>query len=136
MHKIDALSIIRIASRIGHEYPLHAGASGKSVLAYSPKTLIDKILSSPLTSYTPYTITDPEVLRKQLEEIKKVRYCISKEEVDPGVAAIASPVLDDKGNLLFVITIAGTYFEIESNTDQYVEMLLDTTSRVEKAITI
>ena len=134
VHKIEALSVIRIASRIGHEYPLHAGASGKSVLAYSPKALIDSVLSSQLPAYTPYTVTDPKILSTQIEEIKKSKYCISREEIDPGVAAIASPVLNNKGDLLFVVTIAGTHFEIEQNLNNYIRDLLDTTFELEKHI--
>lgn len=134
IHKIEALSIIRIASRVGHEYPLHAGASGKTVLAYSPKSLVDETLSCNLESFGPCTITDPAILRDQLVQIRKTKYCITQEEVDPGVAAISSPVLNSDNSLAFVVTIAGTYFDIRQNEEDYLRLLLSTTSELEDII--
>lgn len=130
LHKIDSHGRIRIASQIGCEFPLHAGASGKTVLAFSPRQVYERVFSEPLEQYTPYTVTRHDILKQQIDDIRRKGYCISQEEVDPGVAAISAPVLDVNQSLVFVITIAGACFDI--NQDRAV--LLDCLLSVKKSI--
>ncbi|NIZ62036.1 IclR family transcriptional regulator [Sedimentitalea sp. CY04] len=48
----------------------HATASGLAVLAYSNTAFIDAILTSPLSSHTPDTITQPGKIRAQLDQVR------------------------------------------------------------------
>ena len=132
VEKIDSLSILHIASQIGHVYPLHAGATCKTALAYAPQMLINKVMSTTLRRYTPLTTVDHLILQKQLQKIKNDGYCFTKEEVDPGVAALAAPVLGKDHELICIVTIAGAYFYILENKQRYLELLLATVSRLEK----
>ena len=55
----------------GEHLELHTGASGKVLLAYAPKEVLEAMLSrGELEKVTPNTISDPAQL---LREIKKVR---------------------------------------------------------------
>lgn len=51
--------------------PLHATASGLSVLAFAPEALQARILARPLAHHTGQTITDPARLRALLAEVRK-----------------------------------------------------------------
>ena len=49
----------------GQRLPLHAGAAGKTLLAYLPEGEIDRRLRLTLGRYTPRTVTDPRRLRRE-----------------------------------------------------------------------
>ena len=48
----------------------HATASGLAVLAYSNATFINAILTSPLSSHTADTVTQPDKIRAQLDQVR------------------------------------------------------------------
>lgn len=113
LHTIESNKRIRVDSQVGSRGPLHAGASGKALLAFAQTELREEVLSEPLESYTPFTITEPGRLRAELEKIRKNRYAVSIEELDPGAAAIAAPILDQRGELVAGLSIAGPRFDFE-----------------------
>lgn len=89
--KIDSNHALRVHAQIGAKVPLYTGSAAKAITAHLPfeeqEKILDEFVSSPPTGNF-----DKEKLRKELEEIRKSGYAISKEEVDPGVIAIGSPV--------------------------------------------
>jgi DNA-binding IclR family transcriptional regulator len=82
--------------------PLHCTALGKALLAFG-----DLELPSDLTSFTPRTITDPEMLRRHLNEVRQHGYAVDDEEFDIGVRCIAVPVFDFRGKAVGAIGISG-----------------------------
>ena len=57
--------------RIGGRLPIHATALGKAVLAHSPRSDVEEVVASGLVACTPRTISDPAVLRRQLDDIRR-----------------------------------------------------------------
>jgi IclR family acetate operon transcriptional repressor len=52
------------------------------------------------------TITEPDVLRRELENIRSKGYAVSYEETDPGAMGVAAPVFDHTGQPAAGIGIA------------------------------
>lgn len=93
---------------IGSRDGLHAGASGKAILAFLPNAEIDRILGAPLPRLTEFTITDPGKLRHQIEMIRKQGYATSGGERIPGAGfGAAAPVFGPDGVVIgsVVVTI-------------------------------
>lgn len=130
LHTIESNKRIRIDSQVGTRGPLHAGASGKALLAFGPPELLDEVLSGPLRQYTPFTPTRPEELRDEVERILEKRYAVSIEELDPGAAAIAVPILDTHGDLIAGISIAGPRFDFEGKIDDWAAEMIRLTESV------
>jgi DNA-binding IclR family transcriptional regulator len=81
--------------RVGSRLPFHATSAGKILLAGLPEPMLDAFLNNyKLRAITKKTVTDPTVLRRQIERIRKDGVCISRGESAPGLVAIAVPVLD------------------------------------------
>lgn len=81
-----------------HEWlPLHAGASGLAILAFTPDQVQQEILAKPLEANTDRTTTDATALAERLQEIRKNGYCISHGERISGAVAIAAPVFHQQG---------------------------------------
>ncbi|MWB97550.1 IclR family transcriptional regulator [Agromyces seonyuensis] len=72
--------------------PLHGGASGLAILAYTPDEVQREVAYGPLTKLTPDTVTDPESLLERLAEIRRDGYAITHSERIEGAVAIAAPV--------------------------------------------
>ena len=60
-----------------------------------------------LEKHTPYTITDREILKKHLQEVRKAGYARSDQEVDIGARAISAPIFDRRKKLAGGLCIAG-----------------------------
>jgi len=104
----EGTKAIRLSIVEGQRTPLHAGASGKVLLAFGDPEILRKILQSKiLPSITEHTITDPDTLAEELETIKERGYAVSKGENIPDAYAIATPVFDYENRLVGAVSIAG-----------------------------
>lgn len=89
----------------GYIVPLDKGATGKTLLAAHSNEIIDKILAA-------HPLEEQLLLKKDIEEIRSKGGCISKGEVDQGVAAVAVPLpLSDS---IYVLSISGPIDRIEA----------------------
>jgi DNA-binding IclR family transcriptional regulator len=87
----------------------HALALGKVALALAPPATVERYVRSPgLRRFTAHTITDPDVLRAELEEIRARGWAIDREEFDEDFCCIAAPVRGPSGRSLAVIGISMT----------------------------
>jgi DNA-binding IclR family transcriptional regulator len=80
----------------GGHLPLHCTAVGKALLAYAPESLVDEVMED-LRQHTPYTVTDPRVLRRQLDGIRRAGLARSAQEHRLGVSSVAVPVTGHEG---------------------------------------
>lgn len=91
--RIETTHSLRLTIEIGRVTPIHAGASAKALLAFLDPAVIADVLSQPLGGLGPGTITDPDVLRDQLEEIRRRGWASSHEENNAGAWGIAAPII-------------------------------------------
>ena len=89
-----------------HESP-HATAFGKAGLASLPIEERDAYLTgAPLRAHTDRTLTDPEQLRRQLEEIAVRGIAWEHQEFVPGTDCLAATIKADDGMLLGTVAVS------------------------------
>jgi DNA-binding IclR family transcriptional regulator len=98
----------RVPQRTGGRWPAHASCSGKAMLAFCPDEEIDRVLAVPLQRITPRTITQPGVLRAELDRARRARVAFDRGESFANVAGVASPVLSPDGEVLAALSVSGT----------------------------
>ncbi|MDO4787922.1 MAG: IclR family transcriptional regulator [Johnsonella sp.] len=86
---------------------MHCTASGKVMLAFMSRQRAEDYLNGPLQRYTEYTITDREVLRKELELIRQKRYALDNMELELGRKCVAVPLFNRRGRLEGAISASG-----------------------------
>ncbi|MQA74337.1 MAG: IclR family transcriptional regulator [Solirubrobacterales bacterium] len=91
--RIETTHSLRLAIEIGRVTPVHAGASAKALLAFLEEPIVEEVLSRDLEPLAPGTVTDPETLRRQLEEIRAQGWASSYEENNIGAWGLAAPIL-------------------------------------------
>ncbi|WP_158885794.1 IclR family transcriptional regulator [Amycolatopsis anabasis] len=96
-----------LPSRIGGRFPAHATGVGKAILAFSPDSVLDKVLAAGLPRIGPRTITAPGLLRRQLTKVRAEGVAYEREESRTGVICAASPVLDRGGRAVAAISLSG-----------------------------
>lgn len=95
----------RVASPLGGRMPLYGCSQGKVLLAYMPKKALEDYLQAvELKSHTPYTITDADRLRQELEQIYQQGYAVEYGELQIGLKSVAAPIFDQDGNCIFAIS--------------------------------
>ena len=73
---------------------------GKVLLAYLSEQELDGYLEKVrLKSYTPYTITSKEYLKKDLKLIREREYSFVNEEYMQGVSCVAVPIRDQQAKV-------------------------------------
>ncbi len=83
---------------VGIVIPSHASALGKALIAFdadAAKTVLSR--STTRRSMTGETITDPETLRHQLDEVRTTGVATEVEEAVIGECGLASPLVDAAG---------------------------------------
>jgi DNA-binding IclR family transcriptional regulator len=79
---------------VGIVIPVHASALGKAMLAFLPDDEKRVLTSGELRSMTGETISSPENLRDQLDQIRASGIAAERDEAVIGESSLASPVFD------------------------------------------
>ncbi|QEC46131.1 IclR family transcriptional regulator [Baekduia soli] len=98
---------IRMTVELGVPCPLHAGASGKAILAFADGRLRAAVLAGPLAGLTTQTITGAGALRAELAEIRARGVALSRGERQAGAASVAAPVLGPDGHAIGSVSVCG-----------------------------
>ena len=70
---------------------MHATGVGKVLLAHAPAAVQAEVLAD-LARITPYTITQPGLLRRQLARVLRDDHATTTEEMSLGACSIAVPI--------------------------------------------
>lgn len=115
---------------LGNRLPAHATSTGKVILAtLNLEEQINWVKKYSLKRLTPYTIQKEEEFYQTLNHIQQQDYCISKEEHELGVIAIAVPISNAQGKVIAALNcIAQVNRVTESQLIQQILPLLRNTS--------
>jgi DNA-binding IclR family transcriptional regulator len=100
VERVESTATLRVMPDKGTPIHLHSGASGKVIMAYLSLEERDRIIKEKgLRKFTANTITHPDILRRELDEIRKRGYAISDQEIYQGVKAVAAPIFNSRGKI-------------------------------------
>jgi len=95
---------------VGIVIPAHASALGKAILAFAPDDAERMLAGGELRSMTGVTLTGPDEVRRQLEEVRATGIAREQDEAVLGEGAVASPVFDSWGDVVGAVgvVVSGT----------------------------
>lgn len=102
----EAAPSVVIPSVIGRRVPPHCTALGKVLLAHDPEALERILAKGPLPALTANTITNPEVLRRELERVRAQGYAVDWEEFHEGNICVAASVRNYRGKVVAAISVS------------------------------
>jgi DNA-binding IclR family transcriptional regulator len=111
--KTSGTGAFQLTDRVGVVRPAHCTALGKVLLAaLSPQQLERFIQGQELRSYTPKTITDPDLLRQDIEEVARTGVAFDDGEFSPEVRCVAVAVHDFTAQIVGALGISGPVWRL------------------------
>ncbi|KIX13079.1 IclR family transcriptional regulator [Dethiosulfatarculus sandiegensis] len=108
MAREEGTRLLRFSVTEGQRMEIHAGAGGKVLLAFAPKNVQERLFKqTELKKLTKSTISDPQKLKKELEQIREAKIAVSLAERSNEAGAIAGPVFDQNHRLVGALALAG-----------------------------
>lgn len=107
LDQVESHSEIKMTVELGRAFPLHAGASGRVILAFAPDELRRQVLDGPLDRMTPTTPVEPSVLAAGLAQIATDGVAVSYGERQRGAGSVAAPVFGIDGGVVGAISACG-----------------------------
>jgi len=98
--RVECGHLVRLSFEIGRAMPLHTGAGAKVLLAYSSDVARERYLAEAVPA------PRRAGLRAELERIRQQGWGESTAEVDPGIWAVAAPILVDRDRRCLAISVA------------------------------
>lgn len=106
LDRVETKWPLRIQLPIGTAVPFHCTASGKMYLSSLRPSYLNKYLASAhLKQCTPNTIVDQNLLKEEIENVRKRGFSTDNEEFMEDMAAIAVPIHDDQKRVLCTLSI-------------------------------
>jgi DNA-binding IclR family transcriptional regulator len=102
--EFESSQVLRFVHGRGTVAPLHAGASGKLLLAFSPPNLLTQVISGALPAFTEIT-PGAEALRAEVEVIRHQGWAMSFGELSKGGVALAVPVTNPHTSAVHALTV-------------------------------
>ena len=86
---------VPVVSTVGSRLPMHATGVGKVLLAHAAAEVQQAALADP-HRITPYTVTQPGRLRRQLARVLREGWAATQEEMSLGACSLAVPIRRDE----------------------------------------
>jgi DNA-binding IclR family transcriptional regulator len=119
----------------GRRSAAYCRASGKAILAFIPEPERERYLAEhELTPLTPNTITDPDVLRRELHGIAVDGYAIDRQEYELGISCVGAPYFDVWQRVCGAITVSVPLSRFDDARDHVSDLVLAAGERASRLL--
>ncbi len=123
---------VKMIVELGPRYPLHSGASSRSILAFLPPVFADEAVRELQQRNADLDVAQYLL---DLEEVRTRGYAVSRNERNTGAAAIAAPFFDAGGNVMGSISSSGPMHRYgEEGHEDHVRLVLDASRAITAAL--
>lgn len=105
IERISGRSAVSVHSQVGARWPLHATGVGLVLLAHGAPALQERYCAHGLASFTPFTVTDPAVLRRMLAEVRRTGCAVSDRQITDDALSVAAPVRGPGGDVVAAVSV-------------------------------
>ena len=105
--KIVGYHAFPLPTRTGGRWPAYASALGKVLMAFGTSDPLRCLPASGLKPLTPYTITDPGRLLRELATVRRAGIAIESQESVLGNACVAAPIFDSGRHPVAAVSVSG-----------------------------
>jgi len=135
IEQIMADSPLAVNAKVGNAEPIYCSSVGKCLLAFCEEDKRESILARiDFKPYTNKTITDPEKLRKELDEIVSRGYATDDGEMSEDIMCMAVPIYNHLGTVLYSVGISGPVNRIKSKADIVPRQLIEAAHKVSEQL--
>lgn len=92
VERLAARNAVSVLTEVGGRFAMPPTGVGLVLLAHAPVEVQERVLTGPLTRYTPYTITDPRHLRRELADVRRSGMAVSDRQATNDAVSVAAPI--------------------------------------------
>jgi DNA-binding IclR family transcriptional regulator len=105
VERIAGRQAVPVLTRVGARWPLHATGVGLVLLAHAPAEVQEQVLAAPLQAFTPFTVSDPALLRRMLAEVRRSGFAVSDRQITDDAYSVAAPITGADGQCTAALSI-------------------------------
>ncbi|WP_033218550.1 IclR family transcriptional regulator [Kitasatospora phosalacinea] len=105
VERLAGRSSVGVRTRLGAHWPLHATGVGLALLAHAPAGFQETYLAAELAAFTPWTVTDPDRLRRMLAQVRTTGLAVSDRQVTEDALSVAAPVRGPDGAVVAAVSV-------------------------------
>ena len=113
----------------GERLPVHVAAGAKTILAFSPPEMLNRLIQGKLARFTRNNITNPEILKGQLDEIRRQGFAFDNKELDIHIQAVAAPIFDRQKNPVAAVVLSAPVFRMRAHLKTNAVALVQQTAK-------
>ncbi|MFG2472567.1 IclR family transcriptional regulator C-terminal domain-containing protein [Streptomyces canus] len=104
--RVPARRIMTAAITVGTRFPAHVTSVGRVILAHLPQEEIEvRLAHAELTPLTARTLVSADLLRAELDRVRRQGYAVVDQELEEGLRSIAAPVRGRGGEVVAAVNI-------------------------------
>lgn len=105
--RVEPVQVMRLDLRIGSRLPAYAHSMGRVLLAGLPKEGLERYLeTAPLRAITRFTVHSKAGLRRTVNEVARLGWCVSQSELVDGISGVAVPIRDPAGRTIAAMNLS------------------------------
>ncbi len=105
VERIAGSAAVPVLTRVGGRFPATATGVGLVLIAHAPVAVQDEVLAGPFERFTPFTVTDPRVLRRMLADVRATGIAVSDRQVTDDSVSVAAPLHDDRLRVVAAVSL-------------------------------
>jgi IclR family pca regulon transcriptional regulator len=129
--RVPTRRIMSVRITIGTRFPAFATSMGRVLLAGMPDAGA-VLAASDLRSLTPRTVTDPDALQGELDDVRRQGWALVDGELEPGLRSVAVPLRDRRGDVVAAVNVSTS--ATRDSVDHVIEHYLPPLQRTAAAI--
>lgn len=132
LEKVSGHGQVSRPSRVAGRMPLYCTATGKVLLAFGSRQLLDEVLSMPFERVTPQTVGAPGLLLQELARARELGYAVEREQTRAGYLSVAIPLVSSTGTTMAALSVTAPVFR--ADVGKYAGLLAMVSRRITKTI--
>jgi DNA-binding IclR family transcriptional regulator len=128
----NALSVRAIRGVVA---PMYCTSLGKAILSCMDEEYTERVIAEGMEAFTPYTITDPQAFRDEVQKIRLQGYSVDNMEHEYGIKCVGVPIRNGEGEVVGAISLSGPSLRFnDEQIKKYADLLKDYARRIQGRI--
>lgn len=115
LDQVDADHEVQVRDWTGESVDAHVVSSGLVLMAYASDRVRRDFLQLDHARWTPHSITDPALLARRLEEVRRTGFAWVYEEMSEGLNSVAAPIFNHAGTVIAAVHAHGPSYRFPSD---------------------
>jgi len=135
--RVPTSRIMTISLALGSRLPAYPTSMGRVLLAGLSDAELDAYIeTTQFEKLTPYTVTDPNLFRTIIQQVRAQGFALVDQELEVGVRSIAAPIHNARYDVIAALNVSchASRTDVDRMLDEFKPRLLDTASDIRERV--